>query len=389
MRTVNDQMTSRMTSRVLQALARILPSARAAAAGMLALALLQAPLKAQEYTSDSSAPYLNPLASLPTSVLIEEFPVGRIVVLVHAPTGSLSDMVANFAFVRLRTGLGVPVKVVSRERMGNAEALGQLKRRRPDGHTMFLMSSGHFISILDGVGGLEFADFRPIARAWNEPLVIATRCDSYATAEDLIAAARSTSLKFGTTEVVPYGDIAAYLLEEHADTKPPRLAWAEGPEEMGKMLDRSLIDAAVVPVGFVAAGTLGESVCPQMVLARARLPQMPTTPTALELGIRLKLAIFRGFVVHADTPNEIAVELERLLYGSMTDIVFVGLLERSHLGVDAVAKGSEWAEQMALQRSAISLVRPIRMSSFDENWGTSWKRRVHNTLSADRVSGAH
>ena len=74
---------------------------------------------------------------------------------------------------------------------------------------------------------------------------------------------------------------------------------------------------------------------------------LPDVKTAKELGIDVSFSTVRGFVVHKDTPDDIAAKIEESLLKSMNHTVYQGFLTSVGLDSTSVAGSQEWGDQLS------------------------------------------
>ena len=86
-----------------------------------------------------------------------------------------------------------------------------------------LITQTHLLTLLQGKGGsVKAGDLVGIARATEDPQVLMVGANSpYKTAQDFIAAAKTKSLKFGTTQIGSVDHIAVVGFAEKAGLLKP------------------------------------------------------------------------------------------------------------------------------------------------------------------------
>ena len=83
-----------------------------------------------------------------------------------------------------------------------------------------------------------------------------------------------------------------------------------------------------------------------VVLAPERMSGLADVSTAQELGIDANFSTVRGFVVHADTPDDVAVKIEESLLKAMNHTVYQGFLTSVGLDSTSVAGSDVWGSQL-------------------------------------------
>ena len=111
---------------------------------------------------------------------------------------------------------------------------------------------------------------------------------------------------------------------------------------------RRALDTDMVVVNLAEASSQIDAgdVCPIVVLAPERMSALPDTSTAQELGINANFSTVRGFVVHADTPDEVAAQIEEALLDAMNHSVFQSFLVSAGLDATSVAGSEVWGNQI-------------------------------------------
>ena len=87
-------------------------------------------------------------------------------------------------------------------------------------------------------------------------------------------------------------------------------------------------------------------ICPIVVLAPERMAALPDVSTAEEMGIPVSFSTVRGFVVHADTPDDVAMKIEEALMNAMGHTVYQGFLTSVGLDSTSVAGSDVWGGQI-------------------------------------------
>ncbi len=114
------------------------------------------------------------LSIRPAVVQAQDYPNRPVKILVGAPPGGSTDIIARLMAQKLSERLGQPFVVENRAGANMIIASETAARATPDGHTLIMVPSNHVIN-----GGLysklaydPIKDFAPIARLANLPLMV-------------------------------------------------------------------------------------------------------------------------------------------------------------------------------------------------------------------------
>ncbi len=288
-----------------------------------------------------------------TPLFADEFPSREIEILTNAASGIESDIITNIVGLRAGRVLGAQIAVTNLRGDSSARVIEQLAERPADGYSVFLLTTGQFLTLASGKTSISLDTIRPLVRASNDPLVIVANCTEFPDAGELLKAQQSRRLRYGVTWDFPLGGIATDSLAKLANSKHPEMVWLDGFEYFRERFEQGGIDAAALKLSTIASDLLGDDICPLLALSGERLAQVPEVVTAVELGIPLELSSIRGFVVHADTPHDIFELLESAFFESMDNLLYKRFLEIHGLESTSVSASEEWGLQIATQRDMI------------------------------------
>ncbi|MCG8323984.1 MAG: hypothetical protein MI673_00585 [Thiotrichales bacterium] len=115
---------------------------------------------------------------------------------------------------------------------------------------------------------------------------------------------------------------------------------------MATQLVAGAVDAAVLNLAEAGSQIEAGDICPIVVLADQRMSALGDVSTAKELGIPVSFSTVRGFVVHKDTPDDVAKKIEAALMKSMKHTVYQGFLTSVGLDSTSVAGSDVWGKQI-------------------------------------------
>jgi tripartite-type tricarboxylate transporter receptor subunit TctC len=120
----------------------------------------------------------------------------------------------------------------------------------------------------------------------------------------------------------------------------------DGGGELATQLVAEAVDVAVLNLAEAGSQIEAGEICPIVVLADQRMSALADVSTAKELGIDVSFSTVRGFVVHKDTPDDIAAKIEEALLKSMNHTVYQGFLTSVGLDSTSVAGSEVWGAQL-------------------------------------------
>ena len=276
----------------------------------------------------------------------QDFPSRTIEVVTHAGNGGGTDVTARMMMIRARRSLDSDMVVVNRRGGGGATAMDYYLTLPPDGHSILTYTIGHAATMALGNTELTLDDIRPIARATDDPQILMTRCGIYDSAEAFVDAQREEPLTYGTTHLGGIDDVSAFMFAVRGGLATPNILPFEGGGELATQLVAGAVDVAVLNLAEASSQIEAGEVCPIVVMAPERMSALPDVSTAQELGIDANFSTVRGFVVHADTPDEIAMQIEEALLASMNHSVFQSFLVSAGLDSTSVAGADVWGAQI-------------------------------------------
>ena len=217
----------------------------------------------------------------------EAFPSKPIEVVTHAGVGGGTDITARMMMVQAPAALKTELVVANKTGGSGSASLGYALSRPKDGHTIMLITQTHLLTLLQGKGaGVKVGDLIGIARATEDPQVLMVGASSpYKTAQDFIAAAKTKSLKFGTTQIGSVDHIAVVGFAEKAGLMKPIAVPFRGGGDIVVNLVGGNLDGALLNYAEAESQIKANEVRALIVFSRSRMGSLPQTPTATEIGI--------------------------------------------------------------------------------------------------------
>ncbi|MEM7525161.1 MAG: tripartite tricarboxylate transporter substrate binding protein [Pseudomonadota bacterium] len=299
----------------------------------------------------ASAVLLMPGVFAAGSAVADEFPSKAIEVVTHAGAGGGTDVTTRMMMLRARRELKTDMVVVNKKGGGGAVAMDYYLDVPADGYSILTFTIGHAATVAKSKTKMKLSDVRPIARGTDDPQILMARCGVYDDAKDFIAQQKSAPITYGTTHVGNIDDVSAFMFTKKGGMKTPKILPFDGGGELATQLVAGAVDAAVLNLAEAGGQIDAGDVCPVVVLADERMAGLPDTPTANELGVPVSFSTVRGFVVHKDTPDDVAEKIEAALLKSMNHTVYQGFLTSVGLDSTSVVGSDVWGAQLASMTS--------------------------------------
>ncbi|QBF33480.1 tripartite tricarboxylate transporter substrate binding protein [Thalassococcus sp. S3] len=281
-----------------------------------------------------------------STAFAEDFPTRTIEVVTHAGNGGGTDVTTRMMMIRARRALDTDMVVVNRRGGGGATAMDYYLTLDPDGHSILTYTIGHAATMALGNTEMELADIRPIARATDDPQILMVRCGVYESAQAFVEAQKDEGLTYGTTHLGGIDDVSAFMFARNGNLATPQILPFEGGGELATQLIAGAVDVAVLNLAEAGSQIDAGEVCPIVVMAPERMAALPDVSTAAELGIDANFSTVRGFVVHVDTPDAVAAQLEEALLEAMGHPVYQAFLDSAGLDATSVAGSDVWGDQI-------------------------------------------
>lgn len=277
---------------------------------------------------------------------VAEYPEKTIEVITHAGNGGGTDVTTRMMMLRARRELGSDMVVVNKKGGGGAAAMDHYLTLPSDGYAILTFTIGHAATVAKNETEMKLSDVRPIARGTDDPQILMVRCGVYNDADDFVAQQKSEPITYGTTHLGNIDDVSAFMFTKKGGMQTPKILPFDGGGELATQLVAGAVDAAVLNLAEAGSQIDAGDICPIVVLADNRMSALPDTPTAKEMGIPVSFSTVRGFVIHKDTPDDVAKKIEDALLKSMNHNVYQGFLTSVGLDSTSVAGSQEWGDQL-------------------------------------------
>lgn len=220
----------------------------------------------------------------------QSWPARPVTIIVPFPAGAATDVVARLLAERLRAELGQGFIVENKPGAGGNLASASVVRAAPDGHTLFVSSSGPLVTNKLLYKTLSFdplVDFEPIAMIGDVQVVVATHPSlPVKTLSELIAYGKANpgKLTFGSPGFGLMGHIAGELIQRKGGFQMTHVPY-RGSAPLATDLLAGIVNVAVDFLPPYIPHVKSGAVRALAVTAEERAPQLPDVPTLSEAGL--------------------------------------------------------------------------------------------------------
>ena len=287
------------------------------------------------------------LAVLGTAAAVaqDDFPAKQINVVTHAGPGGGTDITTRMMMLRARREFDQDMVVVNRRGGSGTAALLYANEQPRDGYTILTITQSHLFQIAQGKVPFGIEDLVGIARATDDPQIIAVGADSpIDSIEDLVAASNQQDggLKWGTTFAGGADHVAIHNFAKAAGGIPYTIVPFEGGGQIVTNLVGGNVAAALLNYAEGEAQFGTGDLRPIAILSEQRIDSLPDVPTAKERGIDAIASTVRGFAVIGGVPEDRLAVLEAGLVKAMGHAVYQGYLQNGGMPANSVIGAEEW-----------------------------------------------
>jgi len=277
----------------------------------------------------------------------EKFPSKPIEVVTHAGVGGGTDITARMMMVHAPGVFKTEFVVVNRVGGSGAAAMQYMMEKPRDGHVIALITQTHLLTILRSKGKFDYGDLVPLARATEDPQILAVGKGSpFKTAQDLVGAGKGKALKYGTSLVGGVDHIAVVTIARAAAMQQPTIVPFRGGGDVVINLVGGNIECALVNYAEAESQFKAGDLRALAIFADKRLGALPNVPTGKEIGVPGNHSTVRGFVTLRGVPDERLKALESGLVKAMQGQLFQTYLETSGQSMDSVVGAGPWKAQL-------------------------------------------
>ena len=251
-----------------------------------------------------------------TLVHAQSWPQKPVRVLIPFPPGGATDIIGRIIAQKLSETWGQAIVIDNRGGAAGNIAGAEVAKAAPDGYTLFF-TSGSVVTanehIYKNMTFIPERDFVGITNCATGPQVLVVPANSrFKTTKEVIAEAKANpgKLNYGHAGIGSQTHLAAenFLYAAGLDVRNVPYK-GEGPaitDIVGGQLDFGVVNLAA-SISFISSGKLRAL----GVTSRARMQQLPDTPTIGETVTGFENAGWFGFVAPRGTPKEIIDKVHR------------------------------------------------------------------------------
>jgi len=247
-----------------------------------------------------------------------DYPKRPITMICPWGAGGGTDACSRIIATLLKKELGVPVNVVNRTGGGGAIGHTAMATAKPDGYTIGMPTVEITMMHWMGLTEVTYKDMVPIALVNADPAGINVRTDSpWKTYKDLEEYVKKNpgKLKDSGTGHGGIWHVAMAGWMKAIGMSPDAIKWIPSKGAAPALQDLMARGIDMSTCSLPEAATLIEAgkVRPLAIMADARDPKYPDTPTLKELGVDWTTAAWRGIAAPKGTPKEITDILEKAI----------------------------------------------------------------------------
>ena len=229
--------------------------------------------------------------------------------------GGLADITMRLVGQKLTELTGQQVVIENRPSAGGIVAASAVTSARPDGYTLFVLSSGIAISrsLIKTMPFDPVADFAPISTvAYFDLLILVQAQSPLHSINDVIAAARANPGRFNVGTINPGStqNLSAELLKAATGVNMTIVPYRSTPEVLTALL-RDDIHIMIESYAALKAPIDDGRVRPIAATGETRSPMLPNVPTLRETGVAAEVVGWNALVAPAQTPRPIVELLNR------------------------------------------------------------------------------
>ncbi|MCY4260678.1 MAG: hypothetical protein OXC91_10505, partial [Rhodobacteraceae bacterium] len=141
-------------------------------------------------------------------------------------------------------------------------ALDSFLEREPDG-SVLLLTHDHLIRMLTGPDNEALDDIDLLARGINIPQVLATRCDRFLNAVEILSVTNRDMIRFGAVEGLLIDALAARALWSRVHGLEPDLQMVADQDQLADAINDGSIDVAITGLAETTNRNPSDALCPR------------------------------------------------------------------------------------------------------------------------------
>lgn len=270
------------------------------------------------------------------------FPERKMDIIVEAGAGGGSDTFARAVGQELSDIFNVPVNIINMPGANGGVALQEMLNRPADGYTIKTLVSTHQTEI--ALGKIEDpAAFEALALLHEDTYALHVKeGGKYSDIDALIADAKANpgQIKIAGTYSLALDEIVVRKFEKAAGIELNYVPYSETGKMQADLLGGH-VDVMIDEFPPTLALIDGGKVKTLMVFAKERIAEMPDIPTSVEKGCDVTDGQLRGFLINAETPQEIKDILEDALKEAYETERYQQYVKDSYLHLKKAFLGSD------------------------------------------------
>ncbi len=281
----------------------------------------------------------------------DTYPDKPVSVIVPYAAGGGTDLIAR-ALVDAAKG-SFPRNITVENRTGGGGAVGMSygANAKADGSVITMITVELVTLPHTGTGaGLYYDQFKPIMMLNSAYSAVTVQANSpYNTLDDLIAAAKTKSLRVGNSGVGAIWHLAAAGLGKAAGVEFNHIPFDGAAPAITSLLGGH-IDAITVSYAEVDSQVRAGNLKVLAVLSPERIPSTPNIPTAIEQGYDVSIGTWRGFGVPKDTPQPIVDKIYNIFSEAAASSQFVNYMNTTNNDID-ILDAKSYGEKLAVDNA--------------------------------------
>lgn len=283
-------------------------------------------------------PFIVVLAFATSGWAQDKYPSRPITVYVGYSAGGPTDTIARTFMEGVKDILDVPIAVVNKPGAGQAIAMGEIKKAKPDGYTLGVITTSALAQThLGRVKYDFFNDFTWMANLTNWVIGISVDANSqWKTWQELqdYAKAHPGELKYAATGTGSSAHLCAEDIIHHFGLDIPKITTTGDLKIVAALLGGHIQVASTSYQGFGEYAKSGKTRV-LVVFTKDRLPNFPNVPTALELGVNIKVAGPVAVCAPKDMPKDLMNTLTKTFDKAVKDPRFIKFMnDVQHTPID-------------------------------------------------------
>ncbi len=275
----------------------------------------------------------------------DAFPSKTLNVVTHAGPGGGTDITTRMMMLRGRRMFKQDMVVVNKRGGSGSAALMYVNSQPRDGYTFMTITQSHIFQIIQKKVPLTIDQLVGIARATDDPTVIAVPANSPINSlQDVINASAKADggLKWGTTFAGGADHVGIHNFCKKAEGIPYTIVPFQGGGDIVTSLVGGNVDIAILNFAEGESQFNSGDLKPIVALSQQRIAGVPDVPTAAEQGIEAYASTVRGFAALSGVPDDRMKILEAGLIKAMNHSVYQAYLTSGGMTGSSVVGMDEW-----------------------------------------------